>query len=617
MPVKQVNSLIKKLLQSTDKDDILKNAMFGLVKAYTINKIDDKYKKNLSEESIKKIISDIVSLLSKDSVHITKNKEYFEELFLYFFELHKQDLLIMNETTSKIYMDIENNLLTDINKLNTITSEINHKTKEGNTLLSIACSKNNIELVKKIISLGADLNIICIDRTALDISIKNKNKELVSFLLSKGAFTFLKMNNDYLKILEGKKIEINKKKESICSCCTTWTSNNMTSENITIMKKFYDNKFIDVSDKEFENIIPEINHKSTNGWTFLYIACDHGKFELVKKLIENGAEINLSCNNYSPLFVAVLKDNKDIVRLLIEKGANVNFISKTGHEIFVDKSVLHLALLQGKTDICKLLIDNGADFRQKYKNETCLELCNNLGLKEIIIHILKSFETTIEEKKNIVANIIKDNTENIKDKIISEKKYNKKIFDNMKIIIEFDNSQIISMLKNEDILIDNIKNLYYKLYDEDNCQTIKIKSIAEKEFRLKAEEDTRLKVEQVRLKAEQVRLKAEQVRLKTEQEAKEQSRIKTEEEEQSRIKTEEEEQLKAIVDVEKFKAKEENFKNLLVEYIALYPNFDTNTIKNAAKNIDDSSKESLYYEMFNFDYYVDNKIKEGLYNLLY
>ncbi len=97
----------------------------------------------------------------------------------------------------------------------------------------------------------------------------------------------------------------------------------------------------------------------------LFEACKSGDYELVKKFIDEGADVNainydysveLDCSDYgcSPLIVASKNGHKEICELLIASGANVNLTYEYGTALIVASEEDHY-------DICKLLIENGAD----------------------------------------------------------------------------------------------------------------------------------------------------------------------------------------------------------------------------------------------------------------
>ena len=100
------------------------------------------------------------------------------------------------------------------------------------------------------------------------------------------------------------------------------------------------------------NII--FNH--IDGMTILHYACRFGHLELVKCLVENGADIHLCANNkYTALHCAAISKNISIVAYLISSGANIFFLTDT------DSSVLQWACIYGNLEIVKYLIGLGAD----------------------------------------------------------------------------------------------------------------------------------------------------------------------------------------------------------------------------------------------------------------
>ncbi|SVD40246.1 uncharacterized protein METZ01_LOCUS393100, partial [marine metagenome] len=92
--------------------------------------------------------------------------------------------------------------------------------------------------------------------------------------------------------------------------------------------------------------------------TALGLATRKGHIEIVKLLIDEGADVNVKYNGgFTPLQDALLKrGNDDIVELLVEKGANVNVQSDRC------SSPLMLALWEHFSEhIIELLIVKGAD----------------------------------------------------------------------------------------------------------------------------------------------------------------------------------------------------------------------------------------------------------------
>ncbi len=67
----------------------------------------------------------------------------------------------------------------------------------------------------------------------------------------------------------------------------------------------------------------DINARTRYGATALSYACDKGQLEIVRYLVENGAEINIEDDFYqvSPMGWALFNGHADIVVLLLENGA--------------------------------------------------------------------------------------------------------------------------------------------------------------------------------------------------------------------------------------------------------------------------------------------------------
>ena len=88
----------------------------------------------------------------------------------------------------------------------------------------------------------------------------------------------------------------------------------------------------------------------------LDIAVKKNKPQLVRLLVENGADLEwTNCNHETVLFAAVKQRKLGALRELLCAGANVN------HERFDGKTVLFTAAKAGDVEIVKLLISYGAD----------------------------------------------------------------------------------------------------------------------------------------------------------------------------------------------------------------------------------------------------------------
>ena len=105
----------------------------------------------------------------------------------------------------------------------------------------------------------------------------------------------------------------------------------------------------------------DLNHKSNGGVTALRTAAREGRTEVVKLLIDNGADMNIKdVDGWTALMHASIYGHTEVVKLLVENGADMNIKdSRYG------RTVLIYAAWNGSTEVVKLLIDNGADMNIK------------------------------------------------------------------------------------------------------------------------------------------------------------------------------------------------------------------------------------------------------------
>jgi len=82
-----------------------------------------------------------------------------------------------------------------------------------------------------------------------------------------------------------------------------------------------------------------------------------GQTDKVKELLDNGANVN-EWNGGTALFTASYYGHLDVVKLLIERGAEVNTMSQRG------ESALGNAAAGGHMDVVNILIDNGANIAE-------------------------------------------------------------------------------------------------------------------------------------------------------------------------------------------------------------------------------------------------------------
>ena len=141
------------------------------------------------------------------------------------------------------------------------------------------------------------------------------------------------------------------------------------------------------------------------GITPLLAAIKTGNIQIVKILVENGADVNLESiydSGYqiiSPLFYSILYNNYDISDYLISKGADINCTDKNNDSIFIVKTRM------GDDKAILYLIEKGADVAlANNEGNTALHFAAQLGYEKILdLIISKQADLKKTNKKGFTA----------------------------------------------------------------------------------------------------------------------------------------------------------------------------------------------------------------------
>lgn len=119
----------------------------------------------------------------------------------------------------------------------------------------------------------------------------------------------------------------------------------------------------------------------------LKYAIVHGDVPMLNDVLKNGKDINeKDFNGRHPLFAATMSGEIEIVRYLIERGADLNL--KTD-DIYGQTALMNAAAL-GRTDIVKLLVESGAKLDlETNKGLTALMFSSAFGHSETVSFLLK------------------------------------------------------------------------------------------------------------------------------------------------------------------------------------------------------------------------------------
>ena len=132
-----------------------------------------------------------------------------------------------------------------------------------------------------------------------------------------------------------------------------------------------------------------------------------GYYNLVYDSIKNGENINQLIGNdgETPLFIAIRQQHWVIVKLLIDNGANLNVTTKSGLTIkllLIKMSTPHdiISVLFDNIDDKKMSLPHGNYSPTLFSNQNVVSQLNNLGLDEI-----SKNNTTADNLKEICKSV--------------------------------------------------------------------------------------------------------------------------------------------------------------------------------------------------------------------
>jgi len=330
-------------------------------------------------------------LLTKGGADINEKDSDGKTIFMYACENCSNDIIqfIINKNcrisdkdednkgnTALHYICQTNNLENKENILKklieTYKFDINKQNHKGESALHIVTNKSNASAIRYLIKSGADINIPDMKKfTPFVYACLNGNKKIVSiFAIKKECnvnakgfngknaliYAFEKGLMDIASYLIEKvdKIEIDlfcPNGNSILMYACQYGNSNLVKyivEEYPRMVKAKGGLSIDAKLRQHENII---NAKGINNKTALMYACENGHYEIVKYLIEMGADMDIiASNGNTPLIYAVMSHSIEVVRFLV-----VNYPKVVEHQNREGKTALTIAEENGHLNIAKFI----------------------------------------------------------------------------------------------------------------------------------------------------------------------------------------------------------------------------------------------------------------------
>lgn len=105
-----------------------------------------------------------------------------------------------------------------------------------------------------------------------------------------------------------------------------------------------------------------------------------GKVDIVKKYLNQGTDPDYKSFAWSGLQMAASKGQLEVVKLLVEKGAELDYRHPVNK-----MTALHLAAYEGYADVVKYLLSKGSDPNVKMsRNVSLLRVIRDLGNTEMV-----------------------------------------------------------------------------------------------------------------------------------------------------------------------------------------------------------------------------------------
>ena len=261
------------------------------------------------------------------------------------------------------------------------------------SLIPDAIEENNIEMVKYLISIGQDVNAqIFADggwiNSPMKVAAQNGNIEIAKLLIDEGAN--LNSSDDYIyNAIDYGNYDI--AKLLIDNDVFNLNTNTTKEQAIELAKK---QKYY-----EMEKLLSSEDSNNIDGYDELMNAVSKGDMKALEKLIKDDTDLNKQYDNITPLNLAAARNDKEMVKFLVEKGADINLEDGYGYTPLMkaidyyniglakniidlkpdlnavcsatgDTSLTYLVNAKkygGGADLCYYMIKNGADINKKNK----------------------------------------------------------------------------------------------------------------------------------------------------------------------------------------------------------------------------------------------------------
>lgn len=246
----------------------------------------------------------------------------------------------------------------------------------GATPMSIAAENGSAAMIARLLAAGVDANatFLADSETALMLAARAGSADGVKLLLDAGANIEAK---DSLRQTTALSWAAENRHPAVVALLLARGADTKAASLVVIPKGR--NAAADGDEIDLSPLPPNANAKG--GVTALMVATREGSLEIMKMLLDGGADINQQSGNGSTsLLIAVQNGNADTARLLLERGADVNIATAKGWTpLFMavkartrERGTVPSPVIDpvAMMDVIKLIVDKGANVNAQLKANT-------------------------------------------------------------------------------------------------------------------------------------------------------------------------------------------------------------------------------------------------------